>query len=289
MKMLALMAAHLQAINYVLLGAGVVGLLGWLVHLRRQGRWRNPLAGVPVPSQGPDLSALLLVLLAYCVLVSLLMMYDPLGSGRPPGAAPGSAAWHRLQAGETSARLLVSLFMLLLLRSTWPRRRLRDDLRTTPAALCAVLVFLPMAELQVQMGQVLWTWLRPDVQPPMHIVLVSLRESRWEELGAAQLTLGAVVVAPLSEELFFRGVLLQALCLHLGRAWPAVLISAGCFGLVHAAQPQDVLPLLSMGVVLAYLRVRTGSLWPCVLVHVLFNARTMATVLLAPELLQTTG
>jgi membrane protease YdiL (CAAX protease family) len=40
-----------------------------------------------------------------------------------------------------------------------------------------------------------------------------------------------------------------------------------------------------MGVVLGYLRLRCGSLWPCIVLHALFNARTMIAALLAPELL----
>ncbi len=44
-------------------------------------------------------------------------------------------------------------------------------------------------------------------------------------------------------------------------------------------------PLVTMGVVLGYVRLRCGTLWPCVVMHALFNARTMAFALLAPELL----
>ncbi len=100
----------------------------------------------------------------------------------------------------------------------------------------------------------------------------------------AQILFGAAVVAPLTEELFFRGVLLQAVCYHVRHAWAAIGLSALAFGLAHA-QPQDILPLISLGVILGWLRLRSGALWPCVLLHMLFNVRTLVFVLLAPELL----
>jgi membrane protease YdiL (CAAX protease family) len=68
------------------------------------------------------------------------------------------------------------------------------------------------------------------------------------------------------------------------RAWPAIVLSSLAFGAVHA-QPQDVAPLVTMGVVLGFLRLRCNSLWPCIVLHMLFNARTMITAVLAPELL----
>jgi membrane protease YdiL (CAAX protease family) len=50
-------------------------------------------------------------------------------------------------------------------------------------------------------------------------------------------------------------------------------------------QPQDVLPMVTLGVVLGYIRLRYRSLPACVLVHMLFNARTMIIATLAPELI----
>ncbi|MFQ5805987.1 MAG: lysostaphin resistance A-like protein, partial [Phycisphaerae bacterium] len=150
-------------------------------------------------------------------------------------------------------------------------------------SLAAALIIMPISYLQQQTGQIVWRWLDPDAQPPIHAVLEALESSAWGSWGTVQLSIAAVVVAPLGEELFFRGLLLQAIWGYLRHAWLAITLSGVAFGLIHNQQPQDVLPLITMGVILGYVRVRYRSLTVCILAHALFNARTMAFVLLNPE------
>ncbi len=98
------------------------------------------------------------------------------------------------------------------------------------------------------------------------------------------LALSAAVVAPMVEEAVFRGVLLSGLMRRLPVV-PAVLASAVVFGLVHlpdfkfAWYPVPTLVLL--GVLLAWLRLRSGSLWTSVTAHVAFNAIAIAGWFLA--------
>lgn len=92
------------------------------------------------------------------------------------------------------------------------------------------------------------------------------------------LTLTVVSIGPLVEELLFRGVLLSALLRHLRTAW-AVLASAALFALVHLPDLRWLwyaLPNLALlGVVLAWLRLRSGSLWPSVIAHACNNLLAM--------------
>ncbi|MEW9623636.1 CPBP family intramembrane glutamic endopeptidase [Rhodanobacter geophilus] len=92
------------------------------------------------------------------------------------------------------------------------------------------------------------------------------------------LTLVVASIGPLVEELLFRGVLLSALLRHLRTAW-AVLASAALFALVHLPDLHWLwyaLPNLALlGVVLAWLRLRSGSLWPAVLAHAINNLLAM--------------
>jgi membrane protease YdiL (CAAX protease family) len=83
----------------------------------------------------------------------------------------------------------------------------------------------------------------------------------------------AVVVAgPIVEELVFRGAgftLLEPL----GR-WTAVVVVGVAFGLAHGLL--EGLPIITaFGLGLAYLRSRTRSLYPCVILHSLFNATAL--------------
>ena len=86
-----------------------------------------------------------------------------------------------------------------------------------------------------------------------------------------------VVVAslgPLVEELLFRGVLLSALMQHWRAGW-SIAISALLFALVHLPSMQwqwYALPDLALlAAALAWLRLRSGSLWPAVLAHGINN------------------
>ena len=92
------------------------------------------------------------------------------------------------------------------------------------------------------------------------------------------LTLVVASIGPLVEELLFRGVLLSALLRRLGTAW-AVLASAVLFALVHLPDLHWLwyaLPNLALlGVVLAWLRLRSGSLWPAVIAHASNNLLAM--------------
>ena len=88
----------------------------------------------------------------------------------------------------------------------------------------------------------------------------------------------AGVLAAVSEEFMFRGVLLQSLVQRFGRAAAVVLVSV-VFALFHLPhEPQAILPLTILGLVLAYLALRTRSLVAPVVTHGLFNTFMLLTM-----------
>ena len=82
--------------------------------------------------------------------------------------------------------------------------------------------------------------------------------------------LAAVVMAPLVEELIFRGLATSRLARSLP-AWSAVLISSFVFGAVHGHWVQ-MLYAGSLGLVLGMLFVNTDSIFPSILMHFGFNS-----------------
>jgi membrane protease YdiL (CAAX protease family) len=269
---------------------GLGALVFAVVALRwtRSGAWRNPLGMLDFTGDGPRLRHLLGVMAVYLLLgITLLNLV-----GIDPAAAQisGSRDWHLTQCIDVSARLAVCVLIILILsrHRSFPKPGAcdPDSPSVLGVALSAALIILPIAYLQLQMGQIVWWWLEPDADQPVHAVLEALESSAWGFWGAVQLTLAAVVVAPVAEELFFRGLLLQALLRYLGHAWLAILLFGLAFGLIHHELPQAVLPMMTMGVILGYVRVRYRSLTACVLAHALFNARTMVIVLLNPEMVR---
>lgn len=104
-----------------------------------------------------------------------------------------------------------------------------------------------------------------------------LREAVRAPLTTLATLLVAIVVAPVCEEIFFRGFLLPGLARAVP-LWAAVLLSALVFGFAHA-DPGSFVPLVAIGVVLGMLRVWTGSVWPGVALHALNNLTAAIYVL----------
>jgi membrane protease YdiL (CAAX protease family) len=82
--------------------------------------------------------------------------------------------------------------------------------------------------------------------------------------------MAACVVAPLLEELLFRGVILQGFAQRYSPQ-RALWLSALLFSAAHANMHQ-FLGTLPFGLLAGWLVLRTGSLWPAVMAHALFNA-----------------
>jgi membrane protease YdiL (CAAX protease family) len=99
-----------------------------------------------------------------------------------------------------------------------------------------------------------------------------LTPTHWQPSHAAAFAasfVALVVIGPFVEEATFRG-LGYSLLEPYGRMFAVVAIGI-LFGLAHGLV--EALPILvALGAGLAYLRARTDSLYPCVIVHALFNA-----------------
>ena len=92
------------------------------------------------------------------------------------------------------------------------------------------------------------------------------------------------ILAPLAEEIVFRGAILRTLLGMMSKKnhWAAILISAALFGVAHGNTAQFVNALL-MGLLLGWMYYRTKSLVPGILMHWVNN--TMAYILtnIAPQ------
>lgn len=96
--------------------------------------------------------------------------------------------------------------------------------------------------------------------------------------GAALTFALLVLVAPLAEEVVFRGVLLSALRDRWGDGI-AILGSSAVFAAVHV-NPFVVVPIFGLALGLGYLFVRSRSLWVSVACHSTFNALGFIALLL---------
>jgi membrane protease YdiL (CAAX protease family) len=92
------------------------------------------------------------------------------------------------------------------------------------------------------------------------------------------ITLLAVCVAPVVEELVFRALLYKGLQAKFGTA-PAAVVSSALFALVHA-NAAGMVPFFLLGLVLCRLIDRTGDVRACIAGHALFNLNTSIQLIL---------
>ena len=99
----------------------------------------------------------------------------------------------------------------------------------------------------------------------------------YQQLGALSkvypllVILSTVIVAPLTEELMFRGVILGIAKNWTGSKHWAVWISAILFAAIHF-HVAGFLPRMLLGALMGYFVLYSGSIWTAVLMHLSFNA-----------------
>jgi len=139
--------------------------------------------------------------------------------------------------------------------------------------------FLPL----VYVALWLTAWLAELLGIPAesHILIRAFEQEGGALLGLLVL-LNAALVAPLIEELVYRGFALQGLVRPLGAAG-ALALSALLFAAVHEGAA-SLLPMLALGALFAALRLGSprGSLVAPVVAHALYNGLMLALVLAAP-------
>ncbi|OGJ50883.1 hypothetical protein A2229_04975 [Candidatus Peregrinibacteria bacterium RIFOXYA2_FULL_33_7] len=83
-----------------------------------------------------------------------------------------------------------------------------------------------------------------------------------------------VIIAPLVEEIFFRGFILQTFLNRFG-TYLASGISALIFAAAHL-EFKNILPLFILGLILNYIFIKNNrSIWPAIIFHALNNSITL--------------
>jgi membrane protease YdiL (CAAX protease family) len=121
-----------------------------------------------------------------------------------------------------------------------------------------------------------------------YIELLGVDETNVEDVGegstvaAIAVAIAVIVIAPVAEELFFRGFFYRALRTRLP-VWAAALIDGTVFGALHFQGPDTaiILPIIAVfGIGQCLVYERTGSLFAVIAIHAAFN--TFATLTITP-------
>lgn len=209
-------------------------------------------------------------------------------TGAFPASASASATTAAPAPPDATTRVLLALLaplppmLLLLLLDAFPRPGLHHRIglggrgwwRGLRIGLLATPLVLPVVLLASQATQWLWAELGLEHERA-HSLLQAMEDAGSRlRLGAV---VAAVVVAPLFEELLFRGHLQSGIVAALRPAlgsrsarWLAILVASLAFALIHEWWTQPIIFVLS--VCIGWLYERSGNLWAAIVLHGAFNA-----------------
>lgn len=198
--------------------------------------------------------------------------------------------------GESQASLLVAstgalsslavvALILVVARMTFARGvrgfglRIRTLPQDVPRAFLTLMAVWPLVMAMMSLTILVMRRLKgEDFEVPQHDALQMITESASLPLVVLVIAL-AVVVAPILEELLFRGLFQTMIRSYLLRPWPAIAITSILFAMIHKnAEHWPALFVLAMG--LGYSYEKNGSLLRAILMHAMFNGITIVAALL---------
>ena len=202
------------------------------------------------------------------------------GNRLQPGMSDADAALMRQVVGMMTfhgAILVLVHFLLRAHQTTWRAAFGLDQRRALLMGAVATLVVLPGALALGEFSRFALkeiTGSEPPTQEAIRLLLLGMSWPRLLVFGFA-----AIVLAPVAEEVLFRGVLYRALY-DRGHPHLALWGTALLFAAVHG-NAAGFLAFLFIGVAMAWLYRRTGSLLAPIATHMLFNATNFVYVTIA--------
>jgi membrane protease YdiL (CAAX protease family) len=194
------------------------------------------------------------------------------------GAPPDLFGQSPLLVWLTSLGNTVAVAVVLMIGAAWSKRPWSEIVplvKFNPLLLVSLLLAAVGLSILMSDADNLLRWLLPAPEWLMEMML-----------GLAQSGLASfvvlVVVAPLTEEALFRGLMMNG---FLSRFSPgkAIVVNAVLFSVFHL-NPYQMANAFVLGLLLAWLRVRTGSLLPCILLHAMANGVAFVAALLPIEI-----
>ena len=157
--------------------------------------------------------------------------------------------------------------------------------------------FFPLPEgwfrIPVKDRWFLWGWGGYFVALPLVILVSVINQKLWQGQGGSNpilpialegrdgaalliFFLTASVAAPIFEEVMFRGFLLPSLTRYLP-VWAAISLSGFLFAIAHLSL-SEVLPLMTLGILLGVVYTRSRNLLASILLHSLWNSGTLLSL-----------
>jgi hypothetical protein len=217
-----------------------------------------------------------LAFILFQVVVSPILLVAQIGLSALTSGDPGNllASYTRELIISNSVGQLLGLAVPALLLARLHTRQVTDYTRLRSVApqlivlaILGVIALQPVVQWMAQINQELPL---PETMRMLEQTQLELIRTVLESgLGVTFNLVMLAVVPGLCEELLFRGYAQRQFERSTG-AVGGILLSGVLFGCYHL-RPSQLLPLAALGIYLAYLTWRTGSLWPAILVHMAHN------------------
>nr|WP_029681615.1 type II CAAX endopeptidase family protein [Picosynechococcus sp. NKBG15041c] len=132
------------------------------------------------------------------------------------------------------------------------------------------MVALPLVLLVSLLNQLIWQG-QGGSNPLLFLALKA-----QDQVALTIFFLTASVMAPLFEEIMFRGFLLPSLTRYMP-VWGSIILSAFLFAIAHMSL-SEVLPLMTLGIILGFVYVKSRNLLAPMLLHSLWNSGTLLSL-----------
>lgn len=237
--------------------------------------------GLLAPQRAADWPHVLLLVrgaaACFAIWVLVLLVYSLI---RKPGV-DGTGALRWSPADQVLLQLLapgiawaVGYAMLAGQKSLWlVGYRVRRMFNGLLSGVLGIFIALPIVYFALQ--GTLWFWESVHIDHPQKQDLLIAMEETTNTLIRAGAVVGAVVMAPLFEELLFRGFIQSAARRATRSPVLAIAISSVLFALVHPGWTMP--PIFVFAILLGLVYERTHNLWATTVMHALFNAFTLIT------------
>jgi uncharacterized protein len=260
------------------LGGGLAFVVGLLMNAVRAIVVREALP--PARYRGPAVFVLLAIATLLSTIASITIGGEVLQLATGGDISNGAAF---ILLTVTQAGLLAVAIMFVAVPNALAGVRLVPESRALRSILIGLASAIPAWIAATVLGALLQTLLEMLGHP----VQPGIVDNAVARLDPTVLVLAIVLIAPVAEEIFFRGVVLNAWLREYGER-TAILGSAALFASIHAdissteallTSIARVLPIFGLGLALAVVYRRTGSLLASIGLHMGFNALSIAVAL----------
>lgn len=212
--------------------------------------------------------AFLIVFFSVILALMLGSLFGALDPSILSGADPGLSAYIAMFMGQ-GFLIIPTLFFL-----TRKNLSLAENLRFHPVSSKVIAATILLSLGAMIISDEINILVDKFIPMPESFLQVEAMLTPDNTLSLFLLIITIVIIAPIGEELLFRGFLQKLLEDIWGDITKAILVSSLFFAAIHF-NPYWMIQIYFLGILLGYLAWRTQSVIPCIIFHVIINGASL--------------